>query len=163
MSDSMMYTAVSEHQEGQMDITCFKAYDIRGRVPEELNEGLAYRIGRAYAAELRPKTMIVGHDIRLESPPLAAALIHGLLDSTVDVIHIGLCGTEEVYFNTWHQRTDGGIMITASHNPKGFNGMKLVTREARPINGDNGLFAIRDRIDQEDYYTEGKKQGPCNK
>lgn len=142
-----------------MSLNCFKAYDIRGRVPEELDEGLAYRIGRAYAAELGPKVMIVGHDIRLESPALADALIHGLRDSGVDVIHIGLCGTEEVYFQTWHRRADGGIMITASHNPKGYNGMKLVSKGARPISGDNGLFAIRDRIKQGDGSTEGKNNG----
>ncbi|MEO1751806.1 phosphomannomutase [Thiofaba sp. EF100] len=131
-----------------MNLACFKAYDIRGRVPDELNEDIAWRIGRAYADEIQPGKVIVGHDVRLESPMLSQALIQGLTEGGVDVIDIGLCGTEEVYFHTFHrqgQGVGGGIMITASHNPKGYNGMKLVREGARPISGDSGLFAIRDR------------------
>ncbi|MEW5973250.1 MAG: phosphomannomutase [Pseudomonadota bacterium] len=131
-----------------MNLDCFKAYDIRGRVPEELNEDTAWRIGRAYAEEIQPGKVIVGHDVRLESPMLAQALIKGLTEGGADVIDIGLCGTEEVYFHTFHregQGVGGGIMITASHNPKGYNGMKLVREGSRPISGDSGLFAIRDR------------------
>lgn len=131
-----------------MNLTCFKAYDIRGRVPDELNDELAWRIGRAYAEEIQPGKVVVGRDVRLESPMLAQALMRGLTDGGVDVIDIGLCGTEEVYFHTFHreaQGAGGGIMITASHNPKGYNGMKLVRKGARPISGDSGLFAIRDR------------------
>jgi len=127
---------------------CFKGYDIRGRVPDDLNEEIAWRIGRAYADEIKPGTVIVGRDVRLESPLLARALMHGLAEGGVDVIDIGLCGTEEVYFHTFHreaQGVGGGIMVTASHNPKGYNGMKLVREGARPISGDTGLFAIRDR------------------
>lgn len=127
-------------------LTCFKAYDIRGRVPDELNEDIAYRLGHAYAAELSPKTVAVGRDVRLESPALAAALARGLNDGGADVVDIGLCGTEEIYFHTFHRGVDGGVMVTASHNPKGYNGMKLVRQGARPISGDSGLFAIRDRM-----------------
>lgn len=131
-----------------MNLTCFKAYDIRGRVPDELNDELAWRIGRAYAEEIQPGKVVVGRDVRLESPMLAQALMRGLTDGGVDVIDIGLCGTEEVYFQTFHRQAQGvggGIMVTASHNPKGYNGMKLVREGARPISGDSGLYAIRDR------------------
>ena len=126
------------------ELNCFKAYDIRGRIPDELNEDLAYRIGRAYAVTVQPRRAAVGHDVRLSNPTLATALANGLLDSGVDVLDIGLCGTEEIYFATFHHRLDGGIMVTASHNPMGYNGMKLVREQARPISGDSGLFAIRD-------------------
>jgi phosphomannomutase/phosphoglucomutase len=127
-------------------LKCFKAYDIRGNVPDDLNEDIAYGIGRAFCAEFSPKKVVVGKDIRLESPSLAAALCRGLNDGGADVIDIGLCGTEEVYFQTFHRQVDGGIMITASHNPKGYNGMKLVREGSRPVSGDSGLFAIRDRV-----------------
>jgi phosphomannomutase/phosphoglucomutase len=132
----------------RMNLNCFKAYDIRGQVPAELNEDLAWRIGRAYADEIQPGIVVVGRDVRLESPMLAEALMRGLTDGGADVIDIGLCGTEEVYFQTFHRQAQdvgGGIMVTASHNPKGYNGMKLVREGARPISGDTGLFAIRDR------------------
>ncbi|TAN50246.1 MAG: phosphomannomutase [Methylococcaceae bacterium] len=126
-----------------MQFNCFKAYDIRGQVPDELNEGVAYRIGRAYAAFLKPREVVVGYDIRLESPPLAAAVSAGLMDGGADVLDIGLCGTEEVYFATFNRQLDGGIMVTASHNPKGHNGMKLVREQARPISSDDGLLDIK--------------------
>ncbi|MGE4506523.1 MAG: phosphomannomutase, partial [Desulfovibrionaceae bacterium] len=124
---------------------CFKAYDVRGRVPGELNEDLAYRMGRAMAQWLSARRCCVGHDIRLSSPGLAGALCRGLTDSGCDALRLGECGTEEVYFATAHLGLDGGIMVTASHNPADWNGMKLVREEARPISGDTGLFAIRDR------------------
>jgi phosphomannomutase/phosphomannomutase/phosphoglucomutase len=127
-----------------MSLSCFKAYDIRGRVPDELDEDLAYRIGRAYAAFLTPERVAVGHDIRLSSPAMADAVMRGLRDSGVDVFALGECGTEEVYFAVYDQGLDGGIMVTASHNPRDYNGMKLVREESRPISGDTGLFAIRD-------------------
>jgi phosphomannomutase/phosphoglucomutase len=127
-------------------LSCFKAYDIRGSVPDELNDDIAYRLGRAFADEFSPRSVIVGRDIRQESPSLAAALARGLNDGGADVVDIGLCGTEEVYFQTFHRQADGGIMVTASHNPKGFNGMKLVRSGSRPISGDSGLFALRDRV-----------------
>jgi len=126
-----------------MPITCFKAYDIRGRVPDQLDEEVAYRIGRATALYLKPQTMVVGHDIRLSSPSLCDALSRGLMDGGADVIDIGLCGTEEVYFATSHLKADGGIVVTASHNPQDYNGMKLVREQSRPISGDTGLNDIR--------------------
>ncbi|MFJ2713336.1 phosphomannomutase [Pseudomonas sp. NPDC087346] len=129
---------------------CFKAYDIRGQVPTQLNEDISYRIGRALVSELQAKTFVVGQDMRLESPSLAAALMRGITEAGGDVIDIGLCGTEEVYFATSHHKVDGGVMITASHNPKGYNGMKLVKAESRPISGDTGLDAIRRRVEQGD-------------
>jgi phosphomannomutase len=128
-----------------MTLSCFKAYDIRGRVPEQLNEHLAEDIGRAYAAFLKPQRVIVGHDIRLTSPALTDAVARGLNACGVDVFHIGECGTEEVYFAASQPDMDGGIMVTASHNPMDYNGMKLVREGARPISGDTGLFDIRDR------------------
>jgi len=127
-----------------MNPTCFKAYDIRGRIPDELDDETAYAIGRAYAIHVCPSRVVVGHDIRLSSPGMAAALTRGLLESGVDVYALGECGTEEVYFAVFDQKMDGGIMVTASHNPKDYNGMKFVREESRPISGDTGLFAIRD-------------------
>jgi len=123
-------------------LSCFKAYDVRGRVPEELSEHLAYRIGRAYAALLSPARVAVGRDIRTSSLPLAEALTAGLNDAGVEVWDLGLCGTEQVYFATSHLRLDGGIMVTASHNPPEYNGMKFVREESRPISGDSGLHEI---------------------
>lgn len=125
-------------------LTCFKAYDIRGRVPDELNEDICYRIGRAYADYLTPGKVVVGHDIRLSSPAMCDALVNGLRDAGVDVFHIGQCGTEEIYFATDHFGMDGGIVVTASHNPKDYNGMKLVRESSKPISGDTGLNDIRD-------------------
>jgi len=120
-------------------LTAFKAYDVRGRMPEELNESLARDIGRAYAAFVKPKRVAVGYDIRLSSPSLAAALKAGLLESGVDVLDIGLWGTEAVYYATFAEALDGGIMVTASHNPPDYNGMKFVREESRPISADTGL------------------------
>jgi len=126
----------------QDKLACFKAYDLRGRLPDELNSGLAERIGRAYAGVIKPQRVVLGHDIRLSSPELRHALAVGLLASGVDVLDLGLCGTEEVYFATSHLQADGGIMITASHNPADYNGMKFVRSEARPVSGDSGLREI---------------------
>jgi len=123
-------------------ISCFKAYDVRGRVPGELNEDLAYRIGRAYAAFLSPARVAVGRDVRFSSLSLAEALAAGLNDSGVEVWDLGLCGTEQVYFATSHLGLDGGIMVTASHNPPEYNGMKFVREESRPLSGDSGLQEI---------------------
>ncbi|MBC3380917.1 phosphomannomutase CpsG [Serratia fonticola] len=125
-------------------LTCFKAYDIRGQLGEELNEDIAYRIGRAYGEYLKPKRIIVGGDVRLTSEALKLALANGLRDAGVDVFDIGLSGTEEVYFATFHLKMDGGIEVTASHNPMNYNGMKLVRENAQPISGDTGLFAIKE-------------------
>jgi phosphomannomutase len=128
-------------------LTCFTAYDIRGRMPEEINEDVAYRIGRAFAEMLTPRDVVVGHDIRLSGPALAAAVSAGLTDAGADVADIGLCGTEEVYFATGHLGTGGGIMVTASHNPADYNGMKLVREQAKPVSGDTGLEEIRRRAE----------------
>lgn len=126
-----------------MELSCFKAYDIRGRLPDQLNEDIAWRIGRAYAEFLNPKRVLVGRDVRLSSESLTRALADGLCQGGADVLDIGLCGTEEIYYATFSQQTDGGIMVTASHNPIDYNGMKLVREESKPISGDSGLDAIR--------------------
>ncbi|MBT6275386.1 MAG: phosphomannomutase [Chromatiales bacterium] len=125
------------------ELTCFKAYDVRGRIPDELNEDIAYRIGRAYAAVVDPGRVVVGHDIRLSSEEIKAALVNGLTDSGVDVEDIGLCGTEQIYHATFAGGYDGGIVVTASHNPKDYNGMKFVREGSRPISGDTGLLDIK--------------------
>jgi phosphomannomutase len=142
--------------ESIMNLSCFKAYDIRGRIPDQLNEDVAYRIGRAYAQLLQPKTVVVGQDIRPTSPALTAALIRGLTQGGANVLDIGLCGTEEVYFATSHAKADGGIMVTASHNPIDYNGMKLVREESKPISGDSGLDRIRLLAEQGRFATPGK-------
>jgi len=126
-----------------MQLDCFKAYDIRGRVPDQLNEAIAERIGRAFAEVVAPRRVVVGCDVRLTSPALTGALTRGLVAQGVDVFDIGECGTEEVYFATSHAEMDGGIMVTASHNPMDYNGMKLVRSGSRPISGDSGLGEIR--------------------
>ena len=128
-------------------LTCFKAYDIRGRIPAELNEDLAYKIGQAYAAFVKPKNVAVGRDIRATSLTLSAALIRGLNDSGVNVTDIGLCGTEGVYFATFAEGLDGGVMVTASHNPPDYNGMKFVREGSRPISADTGLMDMRALIE----------------
>ena len=107
---------------------CFKAYDVRGRIPDQLNEDIARRIGKAYAEVIQPGTVVVGHDIRLTSESIKGALIEGLLEQGVSVQDIGLCGTEEIYFATAHLGVGGGIAVTASHNPRDYNGMKFVRR-----------------------------------
>ena len=141
-----------------ISIKGFKAYDLRGRIPDELNEDVAYRVGRAYAEFVRPKKVIVGRDIRLSSEELGKALEQGLLDSGVDVYDIGLCGTEVVYYATFAREMDGGIMVTASHNPPDYNGMKFVREGSRPISGDNGLQDIR-RIAEAGVFTAPQRVG----
>jgi phosphomannomutase len=126
-----------------IQINCFKAYDVRGRVPDQINEDVAYRIGRAFVQFLGAKSVVVGHDIRLSSQALSDALVRGLREQGADVIDIGLCGTEEVYFATFHLGMDGGIAVTASHNPMDYNGMKFVREGSRPISGDTGLKDIQ--------------------
>ena len=139
-------------------ITCFKAYDVRGRIPDQLNEDIAYRIGRAYAAFLNPKTVVVGEDIRLSSPGLLKAVVRGLTDSGVNVKELGLCGTEIVYFATDHYDYDGGIMVTASHNPMDYNGLKFVREGSRPISADTGLQDIRELAEKNDF-TDAEQNG----
>ena len=135
-----------------MNLTCFKAYDIRGRLGTELNEEIAYKIGRAYAQYLRPKSVVVGGDVRLTSKSLKEALSNGLRDQGANVIDIGMCGTEEIYFATSHLNVDGGIVVTASHNPIDYNGLKLVREGSRPISGDTGLNEIK-RLAEENKFA----------
>lgn len=138
-------------------LACFKAYDVRGRTPDELNEDIAYRIGRAYAEFLKPANVIVGKDVRLSSEMLCHALTAGLLDSGVNVFDIGLCGTEEVYFAVFSEKMDGGIMVTASHNPADYNGMKFVRADAMPISGDSGLDRIKDMAVKNSFFPTKQK------
>ena len=139
------------------ELTCFTAYDIRGRIPDQLDEGIAYRIGRAYAEFLTPNDVVVGYDIRLTSQDLCNALSRGLTDSGVNVIAIGQCGTEEVYFGTSHLNADGGIIVTASHHPKDYNGMKLVRENSKPISGDSGLNIIKQLAEKNEFEETLKK------
>ncbi|EMR0736230.1 MULTISPECIES: phosphomannomutase CpsG [Citrobacter] len=141
-------------------LTCFKAYDIRGKLGEELNEDIAYRIGRAYGEFLKPKTIVLGGDVRLTSESLKLALADGLMDAGTDVLDIGLSGTEEIYFATFHLGVDGGIEVTASHNPMDYNGMKLVRENAKPISGDTGLRDVQ-RLAEENNFApvEQEKRG----
>lgn len=136
-------------------LPCFKAYDIRGIVPSELNPDVAYRVGRAFADETGAKKVCIGYDIRLSGPELYQALAKGLNDAGVDVVHLGLVGTEMVYFATAFYGYDGGVMITASHNPPEYNGMKMVRAESRPISGDTGLFEIERRAHEQNWERNG--------
>ncbi|MEN4950936.1 phosphomannomutase [Stenotrophomonas sp. TWI819] len=142
-----------------MTLPAFKAYDIRGRVPDELNEDLARRIGVALDAQLSPGTVVVGHDIRLTSQALQDALAAGLRGAGREVLDIGLCGTEEVYFQVDHLKAAGGVMVTASHNPMDYNGMKLVKEQARPISSDTGLFAISDAVEADQTPAAAPRAG----
>ncbi|MCG9563302.1 phosphomannomutase CpsG [Vibrio chagasii] len=137
-------------------LTCFKAYDIRGQLGSELDNDIAYRIGRAYGQFLKSesadeKTIVVGGDVRLTSEELKLSLANGLMDAGVHVLDIGLSGTEEIYFATFHLGVDGGVEVTASHNPMDYNGMKLVRQGARPISGDTGLRDIQTLAENNDF------------
>lgn len=138
-------------------LTCFKAYDIRGKLGEELHEDLTYKIGRAYGDLYQPKTIVVGSDIRLSSESLKQSLIKGLNDAGVDVLDLGMTGTEEVYFGAFHLPVEGGIEVTASHNPIDYNGLKLVRENARPIGMESGLREIRDLVESEDFREVAEK------
>ena len=142
------------------ELTCFKAYDIRGQLGTELDEEITYRIGRAYAEFLKPKNVVLGGDIRLTSEALKAALSEGIRDAGADVIDIGMVGTEEVYFATSHLQADGGIEVTASHNPIDYNGMKPIREGSRPISSDTGLLDIK-RLAEANEFTpvEESKRG----
>lgn len=126
--------------------TVFKAYDVRGIYPTELDEQLAYRIGRAFALYLRPRHVVVGRDMRVSSPALADAVIRGLLDQGVDVTDVGLVSTDALYFAVGKYRFDGGIMVTASHNPPEYNGFKLCREEAQALSLDHGIGEIRELV-----------------
>ena len=136
-----------------MNIDAFKAYDIRGEYPRDVNEDLAYKLGLAFVAQYNAQKIVVGHDIRESSDTLFSQLVMGITDAGCDVISLGICGTEEVYFNTVKLDADGGIMITASHNPKNHNGFKLVGKGAEPISLDSGLLPLQARIIHGDFLT----------
>lgn len=139
-------------------LTCFKAYDIRGRLGDELNVDIVYRIGRAFGQFLKPKTIVVGGDVRLTSKELKSAVTNGLLDSGVNVIDLGEVGTEEVYFATSFLKADGGIEVTASHNPMDYNGLKLVREGSRPISADTGLADVQ-RLAEENNFPPVTQRG----
>src|ERR687891_1661630 len=128
-----------------LDPKVFKAYDVRGLYPSELDEEGAYAIGRAYGEHFEPKRIAVGRDMRLSSPAMTAAVMRGAADAGVQVVDIGLVGTEMVYFAVGELGLDGGIAVTASHNPKEYTGMKIVRRGALPVGGESGLLELRDR------------------
>jgi phosphomannomutase len=132
-------------------LTCFKAYDVRGRLGSELNVDIAYRIGRAFAEVMRARTVVVGRDCRETSEELATAITEGLRDGGTDVTDIGLCGTEEIYFATDHLDADGGLMVTASHNPIDYNGVKMVAQGARPISFESGLGQIKETAEKAQF------------
>src|SRR3977135_3509893 len=128
-----------------LDPKVFQAYDIRGIYPDELDEAGAYAIGRAYVEQFEPRRIAVGRDMRLSSPQMAAAVIRGAADAGAEVLDLGLVGTEMVYFAVGKLELDGGIEVTASHNPKEYTGMKIVRRGALPVGGESGLLDVRDR------------------
>jgi phosphomannomutase len=139
------------------ELTCFKAYDVRGRLGENLDEGIVTRIGRAYAEVLRPRMVVVGRDTRESSARLMAALVEGLTEGGADVTDIGLCGTEEVYFATDHFGAGGGLMVTASHNPMDYNGIKMVVDGARPLSEANGMAEIRRLASGQGFAAAGRR------
>lgn len=144
-----------------MQITCFKAYDIRGQIPNQINTDVAYRIGNATGEFLNAKRVVLGRDMRLSSAELTDSVAQGLMEAGVDVLDIGLCGTEMVYFATAHLKADGGIMVTASHNPADYNGLKLVREDAKPISADTGLADIRtlaERDNRKQATARGKRK-----
>jgi phosphomannomutase len=128
-----------------LDPAVFKAYDVRGLYPSELDEDGAYAIGRAYVEQFEPRRIAVGRDVRLSSPSVTTALIDGAADAGADVLDVGLVGTEMVYFAVGDLGLDGGVMVTASHNPKEYTGMKIVRRGALPVGSESGLLDVRDR------------------
>src|SRR5512134_820579 len=130
-----------------LDPKVFKAYDVRGIHPAELDEEGAYRVGRAYAEEFAPRTVAVGRDMRLAAPTMAAAVIEGAADGGADVLDLGMVGTEMIYHAVASLSLDGGICVTASHNPKEYTGMKIVRRGALPVGGDSGLEDVRRRAE----------------
>jgi phosphomannomutase len=141
-----------------VELNCFKAYDIRGKLEEELNIDIAYRIGRAFTQHTCAKKVVVGGDIRLTSKALKLALANGLMDGGADVIDLGLCGSEHIYFATSYLACDGGIVVTASHNPIDYNGMKLVRQNSKPISGDTGLLDIKVLAERNEF-SEGIRRG----
>ena len=139
-------------------LTCFKAYDIRGKLGSELDEDIAYRIGRAFGEYLNASRVAIGADVRETSAGLKQAVSNGLMDAGVDVIDLGMTGTEEIYFAAFHLDVDGGIEITASHNPIDYNGMKFVGKGAQPISGDTGLKEIQ-KLAESSCFSPTVKRG----
>jgi phosphomannomutase len=139
-----------------LDPNVFKAYDVRGIYSTELDEDGAYAIGRAYVEQFEPKQIAVGRDMRVSSPSMAAALIRGATDGGADVLDLGLVGTEMVYFAVGDLDLDGGVAVTASHNPKEYTGMKIVRRGALPVGGDSGLQYVRDRAMAGAWHRTGR-------
>src|SRR4030066_2158943 len=140
-------------------LSSFKAYDIRGKVPSELNTDLAYKIGKTYPVLINAQKIVIGHDIRKSSEEISSALAKGLTESGVDVIDIGLCGTEMIYYATPALDADGGIMITASHNPPEYNGMKFVKKGSVPVGYDSGLKEMEKMILTNQLATKSTRQG----
>ncbi len=137
----------------------FKAYDIRGKVPSELNTDLAYKIGRAFAKHQNAKSVVIGRDVRESSPKLSEALANGLTDAGCNVIDLGLCGTEMIYYGTPHLDADGGVMITASHNPPEYNGLKFVKKGSKPMGYNSGLSEIEQMILNDELGDIADKKG----
>jgi phosphomannomutase len=142
-----------------LDPKVFKAYDIRGIYPEELDEAGAYAISRAFVQEFEPRSIAVGRDMRLSSPAMAEAVIRGAADAGADVVDLGMVGTEMVYFAVGELELEGGIMVTASHNPKEYTGLKIVRRGALPVGGDSGLMEIRARAMASEEPSGGQSPG----
>ncbi len=142
-----------------LDPKVFKAYDVRGLYPDELDEEGAYAIGRAYVEQFEPKRMAVGRDMRLSSPSMAAAAIRGASEAGAEVLDVGMIGTEMLYFAVGELGLDGGLTVTASHNPKEYTGMKIVRRGALPVGGESGLLDIRDRATAEQDTARGPAPG----
>lgn len=143
---------------GNRFLSCFKANDVRGVVPDQLNPDTAYAIGRAFGQFLQARTACVGHDVRHSSPELAEAAVRGLMDAGADVHRLGLCGTEQVYFSVAHLGLEAGIMVTASHNPGQYNGMKFVGHQSRPVGGDTGLAQVRE-LAEAGAFVEPQRRG----
>ena len=144
-------------------LKCFTAYDVRGRVPEELNKDIAARIGLAFCRQIDAGKVVIGHDIRLSSPGINENLCRILTRAGIDVVDIGLCCTEEIYFAVFQGESsgvDGGIMVTASHNPSDYNGMKFVARGARPMSSDSGLLEVAENAASEDWYNSALPEQP---
>lgn len=144
-------------------LKCFTAYDVRGRVPEELNSDIAGRIGLAFSRSIGARKLVVGRDMRLTSPEIAGALCAVLTNAGIDVVDIGLCGTEEMYFAVFNgeaEGVDGGIMVTASHNPADYNGMKFVRQGARPMSRDSGLLDVAHNAASANWYQEVLAENP---
>ncbi len=144
-------------------LSCFKSYDIRGKLGHELNDAIAYRIGRAFAEVINADTVVIGGDCRLSSAGLKQALAQGLMDSGINVLDLGMTGTEEIYFATSYLKLDGGIEITASHNPIDYNGMKMVTTGSRPISRENGLIAIQELAQSQEFKPKSAIKGSYRK